>query len=221
MKRSYDNLPYEFLFMINGNPIVGRNFSVKNFNKESLNSIELKETLEDVVETIRNHFKNKTYEYLYRYYNPYFDVLEDGVSSNNEESYVKDIYENEDFSIELTNAIFKEVIDFYSDQRHEDRVWINPCIKDYYSVDVEGVDYKCLVEDLPLFWKNRISEIKIHQPLNKVIKKARNLALYHSANARKYMNNMMARKGVNWGELREFRNRIPLYYLKKLFNHKA
>jgi hypothetical protein len=133
-------------------------------------------------------------------------------------------YENRDITaLEIPKGFWDRdiKIDFYSDQRYEDRVWINPCIKDYYSVDIEGVDYKCLVEDLPLFWKNRISEIKIHQPLNKVIKKARNLALYHSANARKYMNNMMTRKGVNWGELREFRNRIPLYYLKKLFNHKA
>ena len=89
--------------------------------------------------------------------------------------------------------------------------------QDYYSVDLAGVDYKCLVEDLPLFWKNRISEIKIHQPLNKSIKKARNLALYHMANARRYMNNMMVRKGVNWAELRDYRHKIPLYYLKELF----
>jgi len=41
--------------------------------------------------------------------------------------------------------------------------------------------------------------------------------LYHAVNARRYMNNMMVRKGVNWGELRERRNRIPLYYLKQLF----
>lgn len=108
-------------------------------------------------------------------------------------------------------------IDFYSEERSPGRLWINPCIKDYYSVDKDGVDYKYLVEDLPLFWKNRISEIKIHQPLNKSIKKARNLALYHTANARRYANNMMVRKGVNWGEIREHRNRIPLYYLKYLF----
>ena len=97
MKRNYENLPYEFLFMINGNPIVGRNFSVKNFNQESLTSYEIKETLEDVVEIIKTHFKNKTYDYLYRYYNPYYDSVEGENTEENPTNYVKDIYENEDF----------------------------------------------------------------------------------------------------------------------------
>jgi hypothetical protein len=129
-------------------------------------------------------------------------------------------YENRDITpLEIPKGFWEKdiKIDFYSDQRYEDRVWINPSIQDYYSVNTDGVDYKYIVEDLPLFWKDRISEIKIHKQLNKSIKKARNLGLYHSANARKYMNNMMTRKGVNWGELREFRNKIPLYYLKELF----
>lgn len=139
MKRSYDNLPYEFLFMINGNPIVGRNFSVKNFNKESLNSIELKETLEDVVETIRNHFKNKTYEYLYRYYNPYFDVLDEETTTTNEDStYVKDIYENEDF--------FTFQIKYKSNHKEESRVLVEKIFSgnDYppkvrYDVDIRKI----------------------------------------------------------------------------------
>ncbi len=88
MKKSYQNYPYEFLFMINGNPIVGRNFNVKNFNKESLRSYEIKETVDSVVEVIKNHFKNNTYDYTEKYYNFYTTA---------EETEKVDIYENEDF----------------------------------------------------------------------------------------------------------------------------
>lgn len=129
-------------------------------------------------------------------------------------------YENRDITpLEIPNGFWDNdiKIDFYSDERQPDRLWVNPCVKDYYSVDTNGVDYKFLVEDVPLFWKDRISDIKVHKQINKSLKKARNLAFYHSANARKFMNNMMVRKGVNWGELRERRHKIPLYYIKKLF----
>jgi hypothetical protein len=33
MKKKYKTHPYEFLFLINGNPIVGRNFPINNFNR--------------------------------------------------------------------------------------------------------------------------------------------------------------------------------------------
>lgn len=90
MKKKYKTHPYEFLFLINGNPIVGRNFPINNFNRESLKSYELKETIDDAVGLIQNHFKNKTYNYMDRYYN-YF------VTSTEEQTEPIDIYENEDF----------------------------------------------------------------------------------------------------------------------------
>lgn len=90
MKKKYKTHPYEFLFLINGNPIVGRNFPINNFNSESLKSYELKETIDYTVGLIQNHFKNKTYNYMDRYYN-YF------VASTEEQTEPIDIYENEDF----------------------------------------------------------------------------------------------------------------------------
>jgi len=90
MKKKYKTHPYEFLFLINGNPIVGRNFPINNFNRESLKSYELKETIDYAVSLIQNHFKNKTYNYMDRYYN-YF------VTSTEEQTEPVDIYENEDF----------------------------------------------------------------------------------------------------------------------------
>ena len=88
--KKYKTHPYEFLFLINGNPIVGRNFPINNFNRESLKSHELKETIDDAVGLIQKHFKNKTYNYMDRYYN-YF------VTSTEEQTEPVDIYENEDF----------------------------------------------------------------------------------------------------------------------------
>jgi len=90
MKKKYKSYPYEFLFMINGNPIVGRNFPVNNFNKESLKSYEIKELVSGVSDIIRNLFKERTYDYMERYSNYYSTSTEDETKS-------VDIYENEDF----------------------------------------------------------------------------------------------------------------------------
>jgi hypothetical protein len=95
MKKVYKTFPYEFLFLINGNPIVGRNFPIYNFNKESFKSIELKELVDDCVDILKSHFKSKTYDYMYKYYNPYFyTTAEDNVSTEVES---KNVYEDEDF----------------------------------------------------------------------------------------------------------------------------
>ena len=59
-QQNYQSYPYEFLFMINGNPIVGRNFNIKNFNRDSLVSYEVKEVVDSAVEVIREHIKNNT-----------------------------------------------------------------------------------------------------------------------------------------------------------------
>lgn len=90
MKKKYKSYPYEFLFMINGNPIVGRNFPVMDFNKDSLRSYEIKYLIDGVSDMIRNLFKERTYDYMEKYYN-YF------TTSTEEETKKVDIYENEDF----------------------------------------------------------------------------------------------------------------------------
>ena len=90
MKKSYKSQPYEFLFMINGNPIVGRNFPIYNFNKESLKSYEIKELVDEVTNIIRNLFKERTYEYMEKYCNYFYTSSEEDTKNVN-------IYENEDF----------------------------------------------------------------------------------------------------------------------------
>jgi hypothetical protein len=41
--------------------------------------------------------------------------------------------------------------------------WLNPSVADNVSENPNGVDYKILEEDIPLFWNKRISEIKRYQ----------------------------------------------------------
>ncbi len=52
---------------------------------------------------------------------------------------------------------------FYSDERREGWVNANPLNPDYYCANLTGTDYKWVVEDIPLFWKDRISEIEINK----------------------------------------------------------
>jgi hypothetical protein len=111
MKKVYKTFPYEFLFLINGNPIVGRNFPIYNFNKNSLCSIELKDTIDECVYILKEHFKNKTYDYMYKYYNPYYYTTAEDNTSDDYES--KDIYENEDsftFQIKVRGRVVAESI---------------------------------------------------------------------------------------------------------------
>jgi hypothetical protein len=41
----------------------------------------------------------------------------------------------------------------------EGQTWFNPLIEKFSSEDLNGVDYKMLEADIPLFWKNRIAKI--------------------------------------------------------------
>ena len=97
MKKNYENLPYEFLLLINGKPIVGRNFQIKGFNVDSLRSLEIKETIDSVVDIIEEQFKLKSMTYLWRYYNPYATQTVEEI-----EEMKKDVYENEDtFTLQI------------------------------------------------------------------------------------------------------------------------
>jgi hypothetical protein len=48
------------------------------------------------------------------------------------------------------------------DDRKEGWININPKSKDYYAFDKNGTDYKFTLEEIPLFWKNKISEMDIN-----------------------------------------------------------
>ena len=98
MKKNYENLPYEFLLLINKKPIVGRNFQIKGYNPQSLRSFEMKETIDEAVEVIQKQFLLKSRSYLWRYYNPYQPQIINEEEGDNK----KNIYENEDiFTLQI------------------------------------------------------------------------------------------------------------------------
>ena len=89
---------FEFVLYINDNIICQRYFSVKNFNPKVLNSIELAECVDGCVELIQDDLKNKTYDYLYKSYNPFRKQLQEDIL-------VENIYDDEDvfdFEIKVT-----------------------------------------------------------------------------------------------------------------------
>lgn len=86
---------FEFVLYINGNIICQRFFSVKNYNPNILRSTELIDCVNDCVRLIESDLKEKTYEYLYKNFNPYKEQTK-------EEIIVENIYDNEDiFDFEI------------------------------------------------------------------------------------------------------------------------
>jgi len=91
---------FEFVLYINGNIICQRYFSVRNFNPKVLKSVEIVDCANECVRLIQNDLKNKTYEYLYKSYNPYRKQIQEDIV-------VENIYNNEDvfdFEIKATTS---------------------------------------------------------------------------------------------------------------------
>lgn len=98
---------FEFLLKINGNIICQRYFDIKGYNKEVLNSMELKELVDENVEMIDEELSKRSRRYLWRFYDPFQEQTEEDVPETN-------IWEKEDnfeFEIrvdgkEVANRIF-------------------------------------------------------------------------------------------------------------------
>lgn len=73
-------------------------------------------------------------------------------------------------SIEIPNGFFENNIKirYGYDDRKEGWVNINPKSDHYYAADKSGVDYKLTLKELPLFWKNRISEIDVNPNVDEI-----------------------------------------------------
>lgn len=79
------------------------------------------------------------------------------------------ITNNQAPSLEIPAGFFDNNIKIrygYSD-RKEGWVNINPDIDNYYAYDKNGADYKITLEELPLFWKDKISEIDVNPNLDR------------------------------------------------------
>lgn len=91
---------FEFVLYINRNIVCQRYFTVKNFNKQSLRSMDLIECVKKVTEMIKQDLKNKTYQFLWSQYNPYLEQKsEDIVKDDNT---VMDVF---DFEIRVDEAV--------------------------------------------------------------------------------------------------------------------
>jgi hypothetical protein len=94
---------FEFVLYINNHIICQRYFHIRDFNEESVNSLEMKHLMDSIcgmnlndfgaVGIIPNHLKNKSIDFLWNTYNPY--------STTTEQS-TKNIYDKiDDFQFEI------------------------------------------------------------------------------------------------------------------------
>jgi hypothetical protein len=74
------------------------------------------------------------------------------------------ITNNQTPSLDIPEGFFSNDIKirYGYDDRKEGWVNVNPKNEFYYAFDKTGVDYKFTINEIPLFWKDRISEIDIN-----------------------------------------------------------
>ena len=71
-ERDYKEERFEFTVYVNDNIICKRNFRIYNFIEHSMNTLEFKEKLDEIVHLIDNDLKSKSRVYTWHYFNPEF-----------------------------------------------------------------------------------------------------------------------------------------------------
>lgn len=108
MNKKVEEQRFEFVLYINKHIICQRYFNIRDYNEESVKSIEIKELMDRIVGMnngthgsmgiIPTHLKKKSLEFLWKNYNPYYPQKEDAY---------KNIFEKEDifdFEIKVDKA---------------------------------------------------------------------------------------------------------------------
>ena len=86
---------FEFVLYINGNIICQRYFTVKDYNRKSLRSMDLVWCIESVTKMIKEDLKAKSEDFLWKQFNPYREQRPEDIIREN-------IFENEDvFDFEI------------------------------------------------------------------------------------------------------------------------
>ena len=83
---------FEFVLYINNNIICQRYFSIKNFNREVLHSLDMKWCVEDCVGLIEKDLKDKSFDYLYKQHNPYKPQTQEEVDATRKQTEKVDTY---------------------------------------------------------------------------------------------------------------------------------
>lgn len=90
-----DEQRFEFLLYINDKIICQRFFNIWGYNEKAIGSFDLNNMSHDCVEIIKRSMKNKTLEYLWKYYDPYKEQEDSEISK-------RGIYEKiDDFQFEV------------------------------------------------------------------------------------------------------------------------
>jgi hypothetical protein len=71
-ERDYKEERFEFTVYVNDNIICKRNFRIYNFIENSMNTLEFKEKLDEIVHLIDDDLKSKSRVYSWYYFNPQF-----------------------------------------------------------------------------------------------------------------------------------------------------
>ena len=141
VNRKFEEQRFEFLLYINGNIICQRNFNIHGFNEKSLNSFELNNMAFECVHILKKDMKEKTREYLWKYYQPYKEQQESDIDR-------RDIYEkNDDFKFEIRVDKKPVIIRWFNGNQFP------PAVR--YAIDI-----KSLIYDL-------IGSIRYHLTLDK------------------------------------------------------
>jgi len=69
-ERDYKEERFEFTVYVNDNIICKRNFRIYNFIENSMNTLEFKEKLDEIVQLIDDDLKSKSRVYTWYYFNP-------------------------------------------------------------------------------------------------------------------------------------------------------
>lgn len=118
---------FEFVLYINNHIICQRYFSVKNFNRDVVRSLDLKWCVDDCVEIINRDLKAKSIDFLYKQYNEFVKQTQEELDSIRQ-----DIYENEDvFDFQIKIDDKPVITKRFTGNIHPQRV--------RYSVDVRSI----------------------------------------------------------------------------------
>ena len=114
-KREIEQHPFEFMFRINGHPICQRFFNIYNFNPEVIDSLEMKELLDEITGMNNNgvwgsmgiipkYLKEKSSEYLHHFHeNPY--LVEQGKDRDIQANNVWEKYDQYTFEILIDGEV--------------------------------------------------------------------------------------------------------------------
>jgi hypothetical protein len=123
-----DNKKFEFVLYINGNIICQRYFSIRDYNENVINSIDIYECSKRVVGMIESDLKEKSEEYMWSNYNPY--------EVQQEPKTVDDKDDNFSFEIKVSGkSVMRQI---FSGNPYPQRV--------RYSVDVRSLVPKIIKE---------------------------------------------------------------------------